>query len=66
MNNNPVPTHATVRIGSLIFENLEVISIDYDAHTVTVLLEGFSEDLNQKVPFTDVKSFTYNTHFPNA
>ena len=66
MNNNPIPSHASVRIGRHLFENLEVVSIDYDAQTVTILFEGFGESIPYTVRFTDVKSFTYNTHFPIA
>ena len=63
---NTTPAFATVSIGTLVFHNLPVVSIDYSTRTVKVLFEGFSEALEQTVPFIHVKSFTYNTHFPIA
>ena len=56
---NPTPSHATIRIGKTVFEDLPVLHIDYTHKRVTVEFSGLGETQPYAANLSDVLLLTY-------
>ena len=58
---NSTPSHATIRIGKTVFEDLPVLYIDYNHKLVTVEFYGLGEILPFTTNLSNIIEFTFPT-----